>query len=235
LSDLASNFRLRNFIKESGAAEDKIESFIDDINYGDVCPEKAVEYVNQLFAVSSEQSIPLDQVPNYIKEKLEEKKKIDDQIKEADAVLKSENVNIETINEHVKLNEKLNEYNLSFQDIDKLLNVLVNAKENEFDGKKIVEKLKRIKRLQNRGEKLKRHCGVLSDQVKKCNNVLPLAQKMVALNIDIQQLLVLESTVNHLAKQYNLPPYVAALRLFNDINDYNKIGGLKKEVYIIHY
>ena len=38
----------------------------------------------------------------------------------------------------VKLNEKLNEYNLSFQDVDKLLNVLVNVKECEFDGKKVV-------------------------------------------------------------------------------------------------
>jgi hypothetical protein len=122
------------------------------------------------------------------------------------------------------------QYNLSFQDIDKLLNVLINAKDNGFDGKKIVEKLKRIKQLQNKEEKLKRHCGVLSEQVKKCNNVLPLAQKIVALNIDIQQLLVFDTTVNQLAKQYNLPPYIAAWRLFNEINDYNKIGGLKKEV-----
>jgi hypothetical protein len=38
----------------------------------------------------------------------------------------------------MKLNEKLNEYNLSFQDIDKLLNLLVNTKECEFDDKKIV-------------------------------------------------------------------------------------------------
>jgi hypothetical protein len=161
---------------------------------------------------------------------LEEKQKIDEEIKEADVILQSKNVNIETINEHIRLNEKLNEYNLCFQDIDKLLNVLVNAKENEFDGKKIVEKLKRIKQLQNKEDRPKRHCGVLSDQVKKCNNVLPLAQKMVALNIDIQQLLVFESTVNQLAKQNNLPPYVAAWRLFNDIKDYNKIGGLRKEL-----
>jgi hypothetical protein len=110
------------------------------------------------------------------------------------------------------------------------LNVLVNAKENEFDGKKIVEKLKRIKQLQNKEDRLKRHCEVLSDQVKKCNNVLPLAQKIRAMNIDIQQLLVFDNTVNQLAKQYSLPPYVAAWRLFNEINDYNKIGGLKKEV-----
>jgi hypothetical protein len=50
------------------------------------------------------------------------------------------------------------------------------------------------------------------------------------MNIDIQHLLVFESTVNQLAKQYNLPPYVAALRLFNEIRDYNKMGGLKMEV-----
>jgi hypothetical protein len=130
----------------------------------------------------------------------------------------------------MKLNEKLNEYDLSFQDIDKLLNVLVNAKEYGFDGKKIVGKLRSIQGLQNKEEKLKRHCEILSEQVKKCNNVLPLAQKIVALNIDIQQLLVFDDIVNQLAKQYNLPPYVAALRLFNEIRDYDKIGGLKKEL-----
>jgi hypothetical protein len=52
----------------------------------------------------------------------------------------------------------------------------------------------------------------------------------VALNIDIKQLLVFDNIVNQLAKQYNLPPYVAALRLFNDIREYDKIGGLKNEV-----
>ena len=48
--------------------------------------------------------------------------------------------------------------------------------------------------------------------------------------IDIKELLVFDATVNQLAKQYNLPPYIAAWRLFNDIMYYNKMGGLKKEV-----
>jgi aryl-alcohol dehydrogenase-like predicted oxidoreductase len=78
LSDLASNFRLHNFIRSSGAAEEKIESFIDNISSSDISPESIVEYVNQLFAVSREQSIPLDQVPNYIKQKLEEKRSKDE-------------------------------------------------------------------------------------------------------------------------------------------------------------
>jgi hypothetical protein len=46
-------------------------------------------------------------------------------------------VSIETVNEYMNLNEKLNEYNLSFQDIDKLLNVLMNAKENGYMVKKL--------------------------------------------------------------------------------------------------
>ena len=34
-------------------------------------------------------------------------------------MLQSKNVNIETIGEYIRVSEKLNEYNLSFQDIDK--------------------------------------------------------------------------------------------------------------------
>ncbi len=229
-SNLASFFRVYNFFKNSGAAEKDVESFITNINTGYIPPGKAIELINQIYEISRNESVPPDQLSNYIKQKLEEKQKIDRHIKEADATLQSKSVNIETINEYMKLNEKLNEYNLSFQDIDKLLNVLVNTKENRFDGKKIVAKLKKIQRLENKEEKLKRHCAVLSEQVKECNNALPLAQKIVALNIDIQQLLVFDNIVNQLAKQYNLPPYVAALSLFNEIRDYDKIGGLKKEL-----
>jgi hypothetical protein len=161
LSELASNFRLHNFIKNSGAAEDEIESFIDNINSGDVSPEKAVEYVNHLFAVSSEQSIPLDQVPNYIKQKLEEKQKIDDQIKEADAILQSKNVSIEAIDEHIHLKEELKKYRLSTKDIHRLVNLLLAAKEYRYSPAKIVSKLRNIKRLENKENKQKiivKHC-----------------------------------------------------------------------------
>ncbi|MFL6383841.1 MAG: hypothetical protein ACJ712_02580, partial [Nitrososphaeraceae archaeon] len=51
-----------------------------------------------------------DQLLDYVKEKLEEKQKIEEEIKQADTILQSKNVSIETINEHVKLNEKLNQH-----------------------------------------------------------------------------------------------------------------------------
>jgi uncharacterized coiled-coil DUF342 family protein len=141
LSDLASNFRLHNFIKSSEAALEYIESIIANIRTSNLPPEKITELVNQLHDISKEESIPLDQVPNYIKEKLEQKKRIDEQVNQADAVLQSKYVSIETVNEYQKLNEKLNQFNLSFQDIDKLVNLLKNAEEYGFGGKEIVEKL----------------------------------------------------------------------------------------------
>jgi alanine racemase len=94
-----------------------------------------------LFNISNTESIPFDQVSSYVNKKLEEKKKIDEQIKEADDILQSKNVNIETINEHVKLNETLNKLGLSTHDINKLVKLVVNAKKYGFDSKKIVGKL----------------------------------------------------------------------------------------------
>src|SRR5919198_3357275 len=48
LSDLASNFRLHNFIKSSGAALEDIESFIVNIRNSNLPPEKMVELVNAI-------------------------------------------------------------------------------------------------------------------------------------------------------------------------------------------
>jgi len=101
-----------------------------------------------LFYISNTESISLDQVPNYIEKKLEEKKKIDEEIIQADVTLQSKNVTIEAINEYLKLNDELDKHGLSAQDTDKLLNLLLNAKEYQFDAKKIARKLRGIERLE---------------------------------------------------------------------------------------
>ena len=125
---------------------------------------------------------------NYIRKELEQKQEIDEQIKEADAILQSKNMSIETINEHVKLNEK-----------DKLLNVLVNAKENEFDGKKIVGKLRSIRRLEKKQERLKNSCEMLSKKEAKYKEIIPLAQLIWDLHISRSELISFKAAVNETA------------------------------------
>jgi hypothetical protein len=71
LSELASHARLYNYFVKSGAAEDKVESFITKVSSGDASPENVVELVYQLHEISKTQAIPLDQVPGYISGRLD--------------------------------------------------------------------------------------------------------------------------------------------------------------------
>ena len=146
-SDLASHFRLTNFIK-SGASQEKVESFITNVTPNDIPPERIIELVNQIHEISKTESIPLDQIPSFIERKLEEKQRIDGQIKEADTTLQTKSVTIEAINEHLKLKEELGRHGVSMQDIDKLLKILVNAKRYGFGDKEIADKLYNIQELE---------------------------------------------------------------------------------------
>jgi hypothetical protein len=232
-SDLASHFRLANFVR-SGAAEEKIESFIDNINSCNLPPEKVVELVYQLNEISKTESIPLDQVPGYIKEKLEEKQRIDDEIKQADAILEGKNVTLEAIDEHIKLNEELNKNDLSTRDIDKLLNLLLSAKRYGFDGKEIADKLFNIQELEWKERELKDKCKKFSKRISKFKDMVPLTEDIAAWGIGIDELLALKVGINQAAKHYNLPPLAATLRLIDDIKKYNKINGLKEELSTLY-
>ncbi len=172
LNDLALHFRLYKCFIKSGASEHQVDSFIANVGTADVPPGKIIELVNQLYHISKAESIPIDQVPEYIKQKLEEKQKIDEDIKQADTILQSKNVSIEAINEYLKLKEELDKRGISTQDIDKLLN----------------------------------------------------------LQIGVEDLIAFKIAINQAVKHYDLSPLTSTLRLIDDIKKYNKIDGLKKEL-----
>jgi hypothetical protein len=78
-ADLASFFKIYNFFRGSGAKENEIESFIININSGYIPPGKAIELII-IYEITKSQSVSPDQLPDYIKQKLEEKQKIDEQL-----------------------------------------------------------------------------------------------------------------------------------------------------------
>jgi hypothetical protein len=75
-SDLASFFRIYNFFRSSGAKENEIESFITNINSGYIPPGKSIELINQIYEISKSELVPPDQIPNYVRQKLEEKQRL---------------------------------------------------------------------------------------------------------------------------------------------------------------
>jgi hypothetical protein len=90
-----------------------VESFITNVISADISLEKVIEYLNQIHEIAKEESIPLDQISNFVKQKLVEKRKIEEELREADTLLQNKNVSIESINEHIQLNEELKKYRLS--------------------------------------------------------------------------------------------------------------------------
>jgi hypothetical protein len=230
LSELASHARLYKYFIKSGAAEDKIESFIAKFSSNDISPEKIIELVYQLYEISKVESIPLDQVSGYIGKKLKEKQNIDEEIRQADAVLESKNVTIEAINEYLKLSNELDKHDLSAKDIDKLLNLLLNAKEYQFDVKKIAGKLRGIQRLEKKEKQLRGRCEIFTKQIAKYKSILPLVEEISALQISVEDLIASKIAINQAVKHYDLSPLTSTLRLIDDIKKYNKIEGLKKEL-----
>jgi hypothetical protein len=229
-SNLASFFRLYNFFRGSGAAEKDVESFITNINSGYIPPDKAIELINQIYEISRNESVPPDQLSNYIKQKLEEKQRIDDDIQQADAVLQSKNVKVKMIDEHVKLTEKLDKHGLSTQDVNKLVKLVVNAKRYGFDAKKFVGKLSNIKEIEKREKGLRGNCVIFSKQAAKYKEIIPLAQLIYDMHIDKSELISFKVVVNEAAQIYGLTPSAAALRVINIVSDYNKKGQLKHEL-----
>jgi hypothetical protein len=229
-SDLASHFRLYNYLVKSGAVEDKIESFIDNVNSGNLPAETIIELVYQLHEISKTELIPLDHIPIYIQGKLEEKKKIDEQIKEAASTLQTKNVNLQAINEHLQLNEKLKERGLSTEDIEKLVNFIDIAKEYGFDSKKIVGKLRSIKRTEKKEERLRNNCEILSKQLTKYKEIIPLAELVHSMHISGRELMLFKAALNEAAETYGLTPSAAALDVINLIIDHSKKGRLKREL-----
>jgi hypothetical protein len=117
-----------------------------------------------------------DELPNYIKQKLEQKKRIDEEIQEVDAVLQTKNVKAKTINEYTKLSQRLDKHGLSIEDVNKLVKLVVNVKKYGFDAKKFVGKLSNIKQLEKRERELVRNCTELAKQMAKYREMIPLAQ-----------------------------------------------------------
>jgi hypothetical protein len=229
LTDLACSVRLNNYIIKLEANEDQIESFIANlVNSRE--PGKLIEVANQVAHLSRSESIPLEDLENHVKQKEEEKQRLEDEIIQRRAILESTNVEMETINEYKQLKAELNKYHLSSDDPERLLTVLDNLKDYRYDPKKIVAEFSNIKSLKQREKALKDNCAMLEKRMSGDRQVIPLLQRIRSMGIGVDKLLPFSLAVNEKARTCNLPISAAAYRLIEDIENYNRIGGLNKEI-----
>jgi chaperonin cofactor prefoldin len=93
-----------------------------------------------------------------------------------------------------------------------------------------VAKLRNIKRLENKENKLKNSCQALSKQAEKYKEIIPLAQIIWDLHIGKNELISFKVAVCEAAELFGFPRSTAAVYVLNNLRDYNKKGQLKKEL-----
>ena len=104
------------------------------------------------------------------------------------------------------------------------------SKNKDLTQRKLWQRPCSIKSLKDSEKHLRNNCEMLAKRIDRYKDILPLAEKIVAMRINTAGLLALDAAVSETAEQYNLPIYTAAFRVINDIKDYNKLGGLKKQL-----
>src|SRR5438094_3157034 len=96
LAELLFFQRRHNYIKKLSGNEEQIESFISNLLEGtrSIPIEKTADLMNMLYELSESESIPTTEVPGYVKRRVEEKTKLDEEIQKAGAVLEAKNIDI---------------------------------------------------------------------------------------------------------------------------------------------
>ena len=206
LNELAPSVRLYNYIKKFGADEDQIESFIANCMNGPNSspPEKIVDLTNQLFDITKSESIPPAEVPVFTKQKLEEKNRLEEQIQEAGAILKSKNVDIETINQFNQLKEHLSKHDLSLEDPTRLLSILQTIRQIGYEPRKIVAAFASMKSLMQRERQLKNNCKMFERRAARYQHILPISEQFVSFGIGIDPLIAFNILVTEMAETCNI-------------------------------
>jgi hypothetical protein len=173
LSHIASSIRLSNYIQKLGANQDQIELFIANL-VNSPEPEKLIDVANQVAQLSRSGSIPLADLVGHIKQKEEEKQRLEDEINQARAILESTNVEVQTINDYKQLKAELGKHNLAFEEPERLVTVLNNMKHCRYDPKKIVAEFARLNSLRRSERILKNNCQNLENRMSEYRQVLPI-------------------------------------------------------------
>jgi hypothetical protein len=229
LSHIASSTRLNNYIQKLGANQDQIESLIANLANSPE-PGKLIDVANQVAHVSISESIPLADLETHVKQREEEVQRLEEEIKHKRAILESTNVDVQTISEYTHLKEELSKYRLSTEDPTRLLSILRTIKKIGYEPNKIVARFSHIESLRQTEKGFKNNCKILEKRIARCQEVLPLSEQIVRLRIGIGELLAFHTAVSEKAEMYDLSMESAAYRVIEDIQYYNKLAGMKKEL-----
>jgi hypothetical protein len=196
-SQCALGFRVAMIMLNMGVKEDDFESYILDIynrckNVG-LPPENIASHLKDLVDFSTT-NIPFSQIPNYIKQKTEEKEKIEKDIKKLkaqieilnlqksysesvrDQALQDERMTATELKSFSDLRVELRKYGIPVDDIPKFAKAVNGLKEYGYDVGKIISEFSDHESHVTRNQMLERSVKMLKNEVNYLGQQCSLAQ-----------------------------------------------------------
>lgn len=186
--------------------------------------------VNQLYELAESESIPPTEVPTYIKKKIEEKQKLEEELQKARAILDQENVEIRALEEYKELREEFKKRGISIESSRQFASVLQTIDRIGHDPRKVIRELAHIKSLKLEERRLKKNCRFWESRAAHYKEAFRMCERVVSNGIGISLVLALETAVIKKIEIDGVPASSSPYRIMQDIEDYNRLGGIKKQV-----
>jgi hypothetical protein len=262
----ALGFRLATLMLRIGVKEDSFESFILDVY--NRCKDKGLLPQNIAFHLAdllefSNTALPLSKIPDYIKEKTNEKikleqevEKLKDQIEKLqqekedaellrDTALEDARITNFRLKWYTDLSEELTKYGMPIHDVSKLVKLVDNFKQYDYDAQKVINEFSDLERLRLQRQNLQESILSLDNTnrnlqeqragnevfVNKHKQLFNIYEHLEVMKFGIKELWFLRDTILEIAHENNIPPEEAVKRFTSDIElQYNNKLGFQSKI-----
>lgn len=128
------------------------------------------------------------------------------------------------------MDEELQKYGISMDFPHKLVSVLLKINQLGYDPLKIVSFVVRIKSLRETERMLRKNCAMLESRATRFREVLPMCEQVKRLGIGFSELVAFHTAVIKRADFENIPTESPEYRVMEEIESYERVGGLKNEI-----
>jgi hypothetical protein len=246
-NDCVKGSQIINKMSDLGIDKDKCLTVVETIQTKSiekgVTPEKSAEIVSQLFEISKSESMPLNEIPDYVRQKVQEKERLDTEVDDrqrqiqnlraqADTQLQQNNLTMQNIGSYLALRHELAALGIPETVFEQATNVIKNFNEQGFDANKIVPIASTTLSLQEEVNELSKQCLSLRNTLSQYQDLVPQIQAIIGVGggaIGPNELRVLVDSIRWRAAADKVPTTVASRTIMYRINEMYKIIGLEKE------
>lgn len=208
-----------------------------------VSPEKSAEILSQLFEISKSETMHLSKIPEYVRQKVQEKERLDTEVEagqmqlqiskaQAEMQLRQNNLTMQIIDSYLALRHELADQGIPETDIQGVANVIGNLSQQGFDAKKIIQIASTTHSLQEKTTDLNNQCLSISKTLSPYQHWVPLIQAIIEVGggaVGPNELRGFVDSICWRAAADKVPTIVAAHSIVAQLHNMYRIIGFEKE------